>query len=72
MIETEGTLKGKKPFLDKMRSLGEQAGIHEGNYKKIHRIFEKTAPLTHRKFLKYLGFTDTEIKVFLKKIEEKD
>ncbi|RPJ03469.1 MAG: MerR family transcriptional regulator [Spirochaetaceae bacterium] len=72
MIESEGTLAGSKPFLARMGELGRQAGIHEGNYEKVHRVFEKTSSKAHRKFLKFLGFSDSETRDFIKQISNKD
>ncbi len=71
MVEAEGSLKGKKPFLEKMTDFGKKAGITEGNYEKIHRVFEKTAPKAHKRFLEYLGFSENEIQDFIKKSMKK-
>lgn len=71
MVEAEGSLKGKKPFLDKMTDFGRRVGITEGNYENIHRVFEKTAPKAHKRFLEYLGFSEQEVQDFLKKLNKK-
>lgn len=69
MIESEGSLKGKKALLKKMKALGEAAGITEDNYGRIHGVFERVSPRAHRRFLAYLGFSKNEIAVLLKKIK---
>ncbi len=66
LIEQDGALKGAKPFLGRKKELGRQAGITPANYRGIHRLFEKTSPAEHRRFLRHLGFTTTEIRTFLK------
>jgi len=72
MIENEGTLRGKKPFLAAMKRLGKQAGIHRGNFESVHRVLEKTSPKAHRRFLEFLGFSRAEIKEFIKQISKND
>ncbi len=72
MIEQEGSLKGAKPFLHRKKELGVQAGITPASYRGIHRLFEKTSPAEHRRFLRHLGFTTAEIRAFLKENKEKD
>jgi len=67
MVETEGLLKGAKPFLPKHRELGKEAGIAENNFLSVHRIFQRAAPAEHKRFLKHLGFTNDEIRQFVKK-----
>ena len=67
MIETEGLLRRAKPFMRKHRELGREAGLTEDNYRSAHQIFQRTSPVEHRKFLKHLGFTSSEIRFFLKK-----
>jgi DNA-binding transcriptional MerR regulator len=70
MIESEGSLKGAKPFLEKFRALGQKAGISQGNYKKIHGLFESASPNLHRRFLAMLGFTGQEIKELLANLKK--
>lgn len=72
MVEAEGTLRGKKQFLEKLKGLGQKAGVHEGNYEKIHRVFERTSPESHRRLLAFLGFSEPEIREFIKKLKQKD
>ena len=71
LLEEEGSLAGAKSILRTFTRLGEKAGIIKGNYTKIHRLFEKSSPETHRRLLKFLGFTDREIKVFVAKLTKK-
>ncbi|HET6451630.1 MAG TPA: MerR family transcriptional regulator [Spirochaetia bacterium] len=67
MIETEGLLLGSKPFGQKHRELGKEVGLGEDNYRIVHRIFQRTSPAEHRRFLRHLGFTGPEIRAFVKK-----
>jgi DNA-binding transcriptional MerR regulator len=67
MIEAEGILKGSKPFLLRHRAIGREAGVTEKNYRSVHSIFQRAAPKEHRRFLKHLGFSDAEIRQFVKK-----
>jgi flavorubredoxin len=48
--------------------LGKKAGITEQSYKKVHRVFQRTSPKEHRRFLRYLGFTNRDIEILMKKI----
>jgi DNA-binding transcriptional MerR regulator len=68
MIEAEGILKGAKKSLPSHAELGREAGVTENNARLIHRIFQRAAPAEHRRFLRHLGFTDAEIRVFIKKM----
>jgi DNA-binding transcriptional MerR regulator len=68
MLEEDGSLKGVKPRLHGMRELGKKAGITEQSYKKVHRVFQRTSPKEHRRFLRYLGFTNRDIEILMKKI----
>ena len=72
MIEAEGSLKGKKQFFAQMVEFGKKVGITETNYERIHRVFEKTAPRAHRRLLDYLGFSESDTELFLKKLKEKN
>jgi DNA-binding transcriptional MerR regulator len=71
MLEIEGSLKGGKLNLLAFKKLGARLGINEGNYQEIHKVFESASPETHKKLLKFLGFTDKEIREFIKKVREK-
>ena len=72
MLETEGILKGAKPFLRRHAELGKEAGITEENFRSVHRIFERAAPAEHRRLLKHLGFSPSEIRIFVKENTKKD
>jgi DNA-binding transcriptional MerR regulator len=71
MIEAEGSLKGKKPFLEKMTHLAEKAGIRPGDEAGIHRVFERVSPEAHRRFLEFLGFSETEVREFIRHIKKR-
>ncbi len=70
MIEVEGSLKGKKSpaGAGRMEELQKQIGIDKSNFKIVHSIFEEASPASHRKLLSFLGFTENEIRNFIKKL----
>jgi MerR family transcriptional regulator, thiopeptide resistance regulator len=68
LLEEEGSLAGAKRILQTFTDLGREAGIVKGNYLKIHRLFEKSSPDMHRRLLRFLGFTEKEITVFVKRL----
>ena len=70
MLEENGELKGAKTRLPRMKGLGMKAGVNAGNYKAVHRVFEKASPEAHRRFLRYLGFTDADIRKLIRKIQK--
>jgi len=70
MLEEDGELKGAKTRLPGLKGIGGKAGINAGNYKAVHRVFEKASPEAHRRFLRYLGFTAADIRMLLQKIQK--
>jgi DNA-binding transcriptional MerR regulator len=72
MIEIEGSLKGKKSSAGagRMAELQKQIGIDQNNYKKIHSLFEEASPVSHRKLLSFLGFSEKEIGDFIEALKE--
>ena len=67
MVESEGMLRGAAAGLPRHKDIGRTLGVDEGNYKAVHRVFERVAPREHRRFLKFLGFTDAQVRTLLKK-----
>jgi len=68
MLEQDGALKGAKPRLRMLQGMGRKVGITPGNHVRIHEAFEKASPEAHRRFLRYLGFSDTEIRTLIRKV----
>lgn len=67
MVEAEGMLRGAAARRPRHREIGQALGVNEGSYKAVHRVFERVAPREHRRFLKFLGFTDAQVRTLLKK-----
>ena len=62
--------EGVKPVLHTLTALGKEAGVNPGNYEKIHGLFEKNSPEVHRALLRHLGFSDDEIREFVKNLKK--
>jgi DNA-binding transcriptional MerR regulator len=71
LVEAEGTLRGIRTHRKKSAELVSEVGITEKNYQQVHRSFEKASPESHRRFLKHLGFTASQVARLLKEINEK-
>jgi DNA-binding transcriptional MerR regulator len=67
MIEAEGVLKGAASRMRRHKGVGAAAGVTESNYRAVHGIFERVAPREHRRFLKFLGFSEAQVRELLKK-----
>ncbi|HTP59604.1 MAG TPA: MerR family transcriptional regulator [Spirochaetia bacterium] len=67
MVEAEGLLKGAATELSRHSPLGAAMGVTETNYRAVHRVFERVAPREHRRFLRFLGFTETQVRALLQK-----
>ena len=70
MLEEAGAKKDAGPRLRRVQDMSEKAGIAVGNYKAVHRVFEKASPETHRRFLRYLGFTSADIRKLIQRIRK--
>jgi DNA-binding transcriptional MerR regulator len=68
LLRQDGSLAGAKRRLRAFTALGRRAGIYKGNYLSVHRLFEKSSPELHRKVLKFLGFTEGEIRKLISRL----
>jgi DNA-binding transcriptional MerR regulator len=65
LLESDGSLKVGKAALAALSELGEAIGVTEANYEALHAAFEANAPEEHRRLLGILGFSASEIEVFV-------
>jgi MerR family transcriptional regulator, thiopeptide resistance regulator len=66
LLEADGSLRGAKARLPRMKRLGMRAGITGGNASQLHRALEQTAPALHDRLLGFLGFSEREKKEFIR------
>jgi hypothetical protein len=68
LLEAQGSLRRGRAALRTLEGLGRKAGVGEHNYRKVHAAFEASSPEEHRRLLRLLGFSESEIEEFLLEI----
>ena len=70
LVEEDGSLAGAKDRLHALEGLGREAGLDQTTYAAIHGSFERSAPESHRRLLRLLGFSKADIREFLASLEK--
>jgi MerR family transcriptional regulator, thiopeptide resistance regulator len=68
LLESCGALRKGRSRLGELAAAGPKPGLDGSNYRRIHAALERGSPAEHRRLLGALGFSEAEIKDFLREL----